>query len=142
MKNNLLIFGDSYSTFEGHVPAGYAVYYSDTLHPLSGITKVEQTWWHQVMTERNMNLVRNDSWSGSTVCYNGYCSHDAAFIHRLHKLIDSGFFRQNPIDTVFVFGGTNDSWADAPLGELKFDRFTKEDLSCALSGISCFLKTL
>lgn len=29
MSNNVIIFGDSYSTFENFVPSGYAVYYSE-----------------------------------------------------------------------------------------------------------------
>ena len=40
---NILIFGDSYSTFKEYIPNGYAVYY-----PNLDIQKVEQTWWNQV----------------------------------------------------------------------------------------------
>ena len=31
-------------------------------------------------------------------------------------------------DIIFIFGGTNDSWADAPMGEYKYEGWTKEDL--------------
>ena len=120
MSNNTIIFGDSYSTFENFVLEGYAVYYTEKGRPETDVTKVFQTWWHQVVTEIDLNLNLNNSWSGSTIGYTGYnntdCSHSSSFIYRLQKLIEQDFFDKNDIDTVFVFGGTNDSWAEAPLG--------------------------
>ncbi len=96
MKKNILIFGDSYSTFEGYVPKGYAVYYSENERPETDVTKVEQTWWHQVVNEGNYNLVLNNSWSGSTIGYTGYnnsdCSKSSSFIYRFKKLAAEGFF--------------------------------------------------
>lgn len=53
--NNTIIFGDSYSTFEKFVPDGYAVYYSGIERPETDVTKVYQTWWHQVITGANLN---------------------------------------------------------------------------------------
>ena len=41
---NLMIFGDSYSTFENYVPSGYAVYYFEKGCPETDVTKVFQTW--------------------------------------------------------------------------------------------------
>ena len=32
----------------------------------------------------------------------------------------------NP-DIIFVFGGTNDSWAGAPMGEFKYDKLRQDD---------------
>ena len=32
------------------------------------------------------------------------------------------------VNYAFFFGATNDSWAKAPIGEFKYDHFTKEDL--------------
>ena len=57
-------------------------------------------------------------------------------------LIERGFFDKNNIDTVFVFGGTNDSWADAPLGTMKFENWKNDDLYSVLPVICYFLKTL
>ena len=54
----------------------------------------------------------------------------------------NGFFEQNDINTVFVFGGTNDSWEDAPLREIKYDDFTKEDLYFVLPAICYFFKAV
>ena len=146
VANNTIIFGDSYSTFEHFVPDGYAIYYSEKERPETDVTKVFQTWWHQVVTEANLNLILNDSWSGSTIGYTGYnnadCSHSSSFIYRLHKLIEQDFFDKNNIDTVFVFGGTNDSWADAPLGTIKYENWETNDLYSVFSAICYFLKTL
>ena len=146
MSNNTIIFGDSYSTFENFVPDGYTVYYSEKEHLENGVTKVSQTWWHQVVTEANLNLVLNNSWSGSTICYTRYnnedCSKTSSFICRLHKLIEQGFFDKNNINTVFVFGGTNDSWADAPLGAMKYENWENNDLYLVLPAIGYFFKIL
>ena len=76
MSNNTVIFGDSYSTFENFVPDGYAVYYSERERPETDVTKVFQTWRYQVVAEKGLNLVLNNSWSGSTICYTGYNNAD------------------------------------------------------------------
>ena len=54
--------------------------------------------------------------------------------------VADGYFEKNEIDTVFVFGGTNDSWADAPLG--KFDDAGEDALYSVLPAIRCFLGRL
>ncbi len=146
MKNNTLILGDSYSTFKGYVPEGYAIYYSENERPETDVTKVSETWWHQVCEEANLNLVLNNSWSGSTIGYTGYnntdCSKSSSFIYRLKQLIENGFFEKNQMDTVFVFGGTNDSWSNAPLGEIKYSDWEEKDLFSVLPAIYCFLNLL
>ena len=143
---NVLIFGDSYSTFEGYIPEGYKTYYSETERSGTGVTAVEETWWHQLLSETNSTLIQNNSWSGSTVCYTGWdfedCSETNSFIYRLKTLIDTQFFEEHPIDTVFVFGTTNDSWCDAPLGSLKFSDWEKEDLYEVLPAITYFFDML
>lgn len=138
---NVLIFGDSYSTFNGYIPKGYAAYYSETGG--TDVRNVNETWWHRLISETNSELVLNDSWSGSTICYTGYqntdCSQTSSFICRLNKLIAGGFFKENEINTVFVFGGTNDSWSNAPIGELKFSNWEKQDLYNVLPAICHFI---
>ena len=146
MKNTV-IFGDSYSTFAGYIPEGKVTWYSDTPNPeQTDVCRVCETWWHQVAKEADLNVILNDSWSGSTICHTGYsgadCSETSSFVFRLDRLISGGFFKENAINVVFVFGGTNDSWADSPLGEVMFDSFTKEDLFSVLPAISYFFKTL
>ncbi len=142
---NVLIFGDSYSTFLDYIPAGYNAYYYPAGNPQTDVRFVEETWWHQLLNETQSTLLLNDSWSGSTVCntgYNGDCSKTNSFIYRFEKYKADGFFEKNQIDTVFVFGGTNDSWANSPLGEIKFDNITKDDLFCVLPAMSYFLKSI
>jgi len=142
---NIMIFGDSYSTFAGYIPEGYAVYYSSADRPETDVRHVEETWWHRVCTDLDLNLVLNNSWSGSTLCNTGYsgdCSMTNSFLHRLDVLKEDGFFEAHEIDTVFIFGCTNDSWANAPLGEIKFENWTAEDLFCVLPAICCFISRL
>lgn len=146
MANNTIIFGDSYSTFDGYIPEGYAAYYAEVKRAETDVVKVEQTWWHQVVEKAGLNLVMNNSWSGSTIGYTGYqnsdCSGTSSFIYRLRKLKAEGFFAENRIDTVLVFGGTNDDWAGVPHGTLKFADFQEEELYTVLPAIACFLKSL
>lgn len=51
---NILIFGDSYSTFEGYIPDGFAVYYSKTEGGETDVRAVEDTWWYQLLKETEL----------------------------------------------------------------------------------------
>ncbi len=142
---NVMIFGDSYSTYAGYIPEGYAVYYSGSRETPPDLPSAAQTWWGRLLEATDSVLVQNNSWSGSTIGYTGYmgdCSTSSSFIYRFEKLLAEGFFEQNSIDTLLVFGGTNDSWSEAPLGELKYDGIEREDLFCVLPAISYFAKRL
>ena len=58
-------------------------------------------------------------------------------------MIKDDFFRKNNIDTVFIFGGTNDSWLDeTPKGELRFSDWKEEDLYSTLPAISYMISKL
>ena len=143
---NFMIIGDSYSTFEGTMPEGNIPFYYKNGRPETNVTKVDETWWYQVMEATGMNLVQNNSWSGSCIGYIGYNGADTSqthsFIFRLRNLIKEGFFEKNKIDTVFVFGGTNDSWSNAPLGEIKYENFTEEDFYTVRPAIFYFMDLL
>lgn len=143
---NIMIFGDSYSTYEGHIPQGYAVYYSGHRDAEPDVSDVKNTWWGRLISETDSNLIQNNSWSGSTIGYTGYnnadCSRSSSFIYRFEALYKDGFFDRNRIDTLFIFGGTNDSWSNAPLGEAKFQDITEQDLFCVLPAICYFTKRL
>lgn len=117
------ILGDSYSTFAGYIPKGYAVWYSSKPNKSNDLTKVEQTWWHRLITMLNGKLEKNDSWSGSTICNTGYGRadySDRSFVNRSGRL-------GNP-DIILVCGGTNDCWAKSPIGEYKYSDWSREDL--------------
>lgn len=144
MENKLLIIGDSYSTFKGMIPEGYAPYYSEEgVLPNVPVTKMhlDDTWWIKLIKATGAVLVQNNSWSGSTVCYTGRggdCSRTSSYIFRYRQLVEKGFFKENDIDTVIVFGGTNDSWIDAPLGEITYENFEESDLYSVRPAI-CYL---
>lgn len=144
--NNTMIFGDSYSTFNGHIPEGYAFYYPATLEGRPALDGVCDTWWQALINETDSTLIRNDSWSGSTVGYTGYNNADTSkttcFIHRMRTLEAEGFFKENKIDTVFIFGATNDSWADAPIGKNKYKNISDQDLYSVLPAVCYFLENI
>lgn len=143
---NLLIFGDSYSTFKGYIPEGYRFYYSPEGRKETDVTKVEETWWYPLLDELSLNLVLNDSFSGSPLAFWGWdgkdCSKDESFIYRLEKYIDEGFFEKNKIDTVLAFGTTNDSWIGTELGEIKFSDFERDDFYRVCPAICYFVGKL
>ncbi len=139
-QKNMMIFGDSYSTYNGYIPEGYAIYY-----PHLDVDDVEQTWWKQLSHALGAQVVLNDSWSGSTVCNTGYegdCSKTSSFLHRLELLTENGFFAEHTLDHIFVFGGTNDSWSGNDAGEVQYENRTEEDLYRILPGFACFIDRL
>ncbi len=138
--NNVIIFGDSYSTFKGYIPEGYATYYSEEETNKTDVRKVAETWWHQLISETNSNLILNNSWSGSTICNTGWdntdCSETYSFVCRFNNLKEAGFFKENKIDTVFFFGGTNDDWLQTSLGQIKFGDWEKQDLYSVMPAVT------
>ncbi len=114
------VLGDSYSTFRGCVPDGNRVYY-----PRQGndVAAAEQCWWALAIKDMGAVLERNESYSGSTVCYTGYSganAKDSSFVTRVPRL-------GNP-DVILVCGATNDSWANAPIGEYVWSDWTEKAL--------------
>lgn len=126
---NVLIIGDSYSTFTG----GFLYKGCPSYYPNGDVDCVEKTWWHRLIKRTNATLICNNSFSGSTVCntgYDGWYCPDSSFIGRMQQCVENGDAAN--ADTVFVFGGTNDSWAGSPLGEIKYGEKTEEDLKAFL----------
>ena len=139
---NLFILGDSYSTYENHIPEGNACYYKENMGEIApSIECVENTWWHKFIEKTGLNLILNESYSGSTICntgyYGTYCP-DTSFIGRFERNVKNGLFKNNDVDIVIIFGGTNDSWADVPVGKLMYENKNEEDIKCALPGF-CYL---
>lgn len=105
------VLGDSYSTYQGWIPEGNEPWYGPGYG--NDVNDVSQTWWYQLIEDNGLQLELNNSWSGATICNTGYGGEDytvRSFLTRADNLGD------NP-DVIFVFGGTNDSWAGSPLGE-------------------------
>lgn len=136
--SNVLILGDSYSTFKDYIPNGFDSWYSNIKKEETDVTDVQQTWWWQFVNETGSNLVLNNSWSGTTICNTCRSNFDinSSFVNRFEKLVSEGFFEQNNIDTFFIFGGTNDSWIDSPIGELIYEEWTEQDLLCVLPAVT------
>ena len=142
MKNtkNVFIFGDSYSTYKGYNPEGYNCYYSDERTADPVVAGVEKTWWRILARENPLDIVMNDSFSGSTVCntVRETLTVESSFISRIDKYIETGFFDESKIDLMLIFGGTNDSWIDAPIGAFKYADQTSEELKRVLPAF-CYL---
>lgn len=124
------ILGDSYSTFQGYMtPETNVVWYFDPAKTFNtDVSSVRQTWWHQFIKGNGYRLCVNNSFSGATICNSGYKRgnpdyadySDRSFVTRMKNL--------GCPDIIFIFGGTNDAWADSPIGEYKYEGWTKEDL--------------
>ena len=128
------ILGDSYSTFKGSNPAGYAPFYPDANND---VKEVEQTWWSLFIQAKGYELDQNNSWGGTTICGTGYF-HRAVFNSYFISRVD---MLGNP-DIIFVFGGTNDAWARSPLGEYQYADWTKDDCKDFRPALACLLDTL
>lgn len=114
-KLKVSVLGDSYSTFTGYMtPAENKVWYgTDGKHMHENdVHSVEQTWWWQLIYDNGMKLERNNSWSSTTVCYTGYNGKDIGKMAFVERCKDLG----NP-DVILIFGGTNDAWANSPIGK-------------------------
>ena len=117
------VLGDSYSTYEGVIPQGNAIWYLKSPRNRNDVTKEEECWWAQVVKNLGGMLERNESWSGSTICNTGYGGKDFtsfSFVSRVGRLGDP--------ELILVCGATNDSWANSPVGEYKYSDWTAKDL--------------
>lgn len=126
-QKKMSVLGDSYSTFEGRIAPTYNAcwYFGEgrNADKSNDVASAEQTWWLDFARSHGYTVDVNNSYSGSTVCHTGYRKDDysdRSFITRIHNL--------GAPDVLFVFGGTNDSWAKSPIGEYKYKNWTKEDL--------------
>jgi len=139
-KMNVFIMGDSYSTYQGYIPEGYRYYYGDERMDSPVVRGVHKTWWNMLAKEKDLNIVKNDSFSGSTICntVREVLTVESSFVSRMDKYIAEHFFAEHEIGTMLIFGGTNDSWIDAPVGSLKYSDWTAEDLKQVLPAF-CYL---
>ena len=123
-KETVAILGDSYSTYEGYLtPSTNEIWYFQPWRDKrTDVNDVKQTWWWQVIDRGGFKLGVNNSYSGSTICNTGYNDEDytaRSFVTRYNNL--------GTPDIIFVFGGTNDSWANVPVGEFKYENIRRAD---------------
>jgi hypothetical protein len=121
------ILGDSYSTFKGFVPEGYAYHYPNP-ESVADVLSVQDTWWCKLVEQKGMRLLVNESFSGATVCTHGreYLPASSSFVARAHNSF-CGVNQQEP-DYIFAFGGTNDSWLEREIGQVQYGGWNEEDL--------------
>lgn len=132
----IAIIGDSYSTYGGWIPSGYPTWYAirgkdGDNKKINDVNSVKLTWWWKLCYECGFQLLMNSSYGGSPICNTGYNKSNAenySFITRAKR--DIGVESENSIypDIIIIFGGTNDSQASVPLGSLKYEDWTEEDL--------------
>ncbi len=121
---SVAILGDSYSTFEGYVtPSSNESWYMRQANlERTDVTDVSQTWWYILCKDNGYRLAINNSYSGATISFAGYRGEDysqRSFLTRADNL--------GQPDIILVFGGTNDSWAGSPLGEMKYADWETQD---------------
>lgn len=136
------ILGDSYSTFQGYVPEGYASWYSEAGNEAeNNVGHVTDTWWYQLKEKTGMELIYNCSFSGTTVCHTGYDGQDyseISFVTRMKRDLNESI---QP-DILLVFGGTNDFWAESPVGAPQYRGWTKEDCYQSAPAFCCMFDYL
>ena len=116
------ILGDSYSTFQGYNPSGYATWYPETaISSNNDCQAVENTWWYKFAKDMKCALQLNESYSGTPICNDGWGSgtDDAStksFIARMSKVPQS--------ELIFIFGGTNDEWIGVEIGDYVYSGWT------------------
>lgn len=123
-QKKVSILGDSYSTFLGYVaPEKNKCFYRPTSKFPNDVHDVKNTWWWILNEELDYVLIKNNSYSGATICNTGYAKNDysdRSFVTRMRNIGDP--------DILFIFGGTNDCWASVPLGDFKYSKWSKQDL--------------
>lgn len=128
------VLGDSYSTFEGYVdPATNDVW---TYYENINVTDVGQMWWRQLADSTGWQVEKNNSFSGSLICNMNHANYFGphSFLRRMDDL-------GNP-DYIFIFGGTNDVWDEAPLGDYVFEDWTEEQLCTYRPALACLFSRM
>lgn len=128
------VLGDSYSTFVGIIPSNYSSFYPNDRND---VTKIEQTWWSLYVNAKGYALEKNDSWGGTTICGTGYGGMNSSYSNFISRVDSLG----NP-DIIFVFGGTNDAWANSPMGEYQYSDWTKDDCKYFRPALACLIDML
>lgn len=96
----LSVLGDSISTFAGYIPSGNKVWYTGSNN---GVSAVTDTWWRKLTDALGMELLVNESWSGSRVTTTGGEA-SAGCMARCSSL---GTTNADP-DVIAVYMGIND----------------------------------
>lgn len=142
------ILGDSYSTYFGWLPTGFDSWYANSgadgeNTQSNSLNDVTETWWYKLMSENGMKLLINDSFSGTTICTTSWGGIDTvdSFVGRSKLLCEDNVTKEKP-DFIFILGGLNDTWGNSPIGTVKYDDITEEDLKSTLPALSFIIAKL
>ena len=120
------VLGDSFTSYEGTVDPDTNYIWPSFVN--IGVTP-DDMWFNKVADRTGWHLEKNNSFSGShlTNIYDyapdGVTYSKASYINRMDNL-------GNP-NVIFIFGGTNDIYHRAPVGEYVYKNWTNEQL-CTL----------
>ncbi len=117
-KKKISVLGDSISTFRGSIPEENRWFYNaeDTNH--TGITKVEETWWHNVIEALDGEFLANASFSGSMVQGSKFPAGNSK--ERAHQVLGA---KGEAPDVILVFIGINDYGWGSPEAQAKGKSF-------------------
>lgn len=102
------ILGDSISTFVGYIPSGQSSEYNGTNY--NGL-KVTDTWWMKVISALGMELLVNNSWSGTCVT----TVRDSVKGANSNAMYRADLLGTAP-DVIIFYMGINDFCFEAPFG--------------------------
>lgn len=133
---NVFILGDSYSTYYKYIDDTYESYYGEWTPT---VETVDKTWWKMLLDETDSALAKNESYSGTTICYTWYgqvYNPTTSFVGRMESYVEKN--GTDGIDTVIILGGTNDSWAESPVGDVQYEAWSDDDMRKCLPAF-CYL---
>lgn len=116
------ILGDSISTYPGYsndaintnnTIGNNLFYYNGTNY---GINSVNQTWWKQLADNTGLNILVNNSWSGSRVINNEAGANSAGYLRATQLHDNTGTNAGTSPDIIAIFIGINDFNYELPLG--------------------------
>ncbi len=119
----LSIFGDSVSTYEGYNPVRYDIFYRGNTILKNGLSGVEDTWWYQVSRFLGMSICVNNSFSGSRVTGNRF---PAASSGERYQQLHNGLKKP---ELVLIYLGFNDFGNGVKIKKTGFgDLLTQDEL--------------
>lgn len=140
LKNKYLsILGASTSTFQGYIPSGYSAYYPhEGASSGDAVTEVNDTYWKKVINALGMQLLVNNSSSGS-FCTTGHGSDSMAGCGTRCETLDDGV--HNP-DIILVQLGSNDFTRSAPIGTYDGSQTFPSDTSYFRNAYAVMMKKI
>lgn len=98
------ILGDSMSTYKGIIPDGFSCFYP---YATCDVNNPNQTWWMQIINKLGMQLLMNNSYSGSCVSRDTG-NKPAVTDDRLSYLVVNNGEEVIKPDIIIIFMGAND----------------------------------